>query len=167
MPILNRSKRFVPRAKNQYAFIPTVAAFTDGVPAPTAAEVTAGTLLTGEIFSVDGFTTSTSFTESSDIGTQFKGKLPAGAEAANSTIVFNASEDGDDIRGVLTEGQRGYILAALGGLTEGSKAEVYEVIVGSVDASKAVDESAKINVAFGIPSKPNKDYTIPTGITFS
>lgn len=167
MPILNRSQRFVPRAVNQYVFMPDVATFVDGVPAPTSAEVIAGTLLTGEIFSVDGFTTSTSFTESSDIGSQFKGKLPAGAEAADSTIVFNASQDGDDIRGVLTEGQRGFILAALGGLEEDSKGEVYEVIVGSVDTSKAVDESAKVNVAFGVPSKPNKDYTIPTGVVFA
>lgn len=167
MPKIPRSKRFVSRAVNKVVLIPQVATFTDGVPAPTAAEIGAGTDLTDEIFSIDGFSTSTTFVESSDIGTQFKGKLPAGAEAADSTLTFNASQDGVDVRDVLTEGQRAYLLVALGGLTAGHKAEVYEIVVGSVDTLKAVDETNKVVVGVGIPSKPNKAYEIPTGVTIA
>lgn len=161
MPVITKSKRFVPRGVNKIIFIPTVAGNTDGVPTPTKAEIDGGTDLTSEVFSMDGFSTSTSFVESSDVGSLFKGKLPAGAEAADSSITFNASDDGADVRTVLNELQRGYLLIGLAGTAAGKKAEVYEVVVGSIDTMKTPDETSKVVVGFGLPSKPNKNFVIP------
>lgn len=160
MVAIPRSKRFVPRAVNKYIFCPTVAA-VDPAPAPTKAEMDGGTDLTNELFAVDGFSTSTTFVESSDVGTQFKGKLPAGAEAADATMTFNASQDGLDVRTILEEGQRGYMVIGLGGAEIADKVDVYEVVIGSVDTPTAADETAKVVVSIGVPSKPNKGYAVP------
>lgn len=161
MPTMPRSKRYVPRGRNQYIFLPTVSTFTDGVPVPTKAELTAGTDITSEIFEVNGFSTKSNFTESSDASTTFKGKLFSSAEADDSTISFNASDDGLDIRTVLTEGQRGYLVIGTAGLATASKGEVYEVIVGSMTAEKTLDNAALITVSFAVPTRPNKAYTVP------
>ena len=165
MPWIPKSKRFAPRTKNEYVFMDEVAAVAaDGTPEPTAAEISGGVWLTREVFSVDGFSTNTNFAQTSDASTFFIGKVPVSAEANDASMTFNASEDGQDARQVFEEGQRGYMYLAPSH-AEGSIGEVYEVIVGAVSVVRDLNDVQKVVVGFGVPSKPNQKFTIPTGIT--
>lgn len=165
MPLIDKAKRYTPRVKNQYVFMPTVAGVNAlGKPEPTAAEISGGTWLTREVNAIDGFSTQTNWAETSDAATMFKGKMPASAEAADSSITFNGSEDGNDAGALFEQGQRGYLLLATAGVTEGAPAEVYEVIVGSVTRLKDLDQANLVRVDFGIPSDPNLQFSVPATV---
>lgn len=165
MPAIPKSKRFAPRARNEYLFLTSVAAVNaDGLPAPDVTELGASTRLTREIQEVQGFSTKTNFAQTGDAGNMYIGKIPVSAESDDSTITFYASEDGVDVRTILSQGQSGYMVIAPN-WAEGALAEVYPVTVGSVSLPRDLNAPQYITVSFATPDPPNSEYEIPTGVT--
>ncbi len=152
MPTLPSSQRYAFPANGKIYFLPTIAS---AALVPTTSEVTAGTDLTGEVDDMSGWSTKTNFAETKDASTLFRGQVPISANADDSSLTFNASKNGTDIRATLTEAQSGYIvISPTGAAAVGKKVDVFPIIVGSVTPLHSLSEAEKVRVDFAIPAKP-------------
>lgn len=128
---------------------------------PSRAEITAGTDLTPEVDDIAGWSYSTTFIETKDAASRTRPKLAGPVSLDDSSITFNGSQDGDDVRTVLTRGDQGYIMWCDGGDVPTQPAEVFPVEVGSVVAVRSLDNAAfKVRVDFGVTNVP-QEVTIP------
>jgi hypothetical protein len=128
---------------------------------PTQVEIDAGTDLTGELTDWAGWSYSTTFIETRDASTPVSPKLAGRISVDDSSITFNGSEDGNDVRNTFTRGQNGYIVIADAGMGTGKKAEVFPVEVGSVNKARSLDSDPfKVRVDFGVTNVP-QDVTLP------
>jgi hypothetical protein len=128
---------------------------------PTRAEITAGTALTPELDDWAGWSYSTTFIETKDAANRIRPKLAGPVSLDDSSITFNGSLDGVDVRTVLTRGDTGFIMICDGGDVAGQPAEVFPVEVGSVVAVRSLDSAPfKVRVDFGVTNVP-QEVTIP------
>ena len=156
---ITASKRFFQPEVSVYLWVPTIAAPT-GI--PTRAELTAGTELSAEVADIAGFTGTQNFFDSPDFNHRFVSKLPGRVTAADSSLTFYGSEDGQDIRSVLTRGDRGFLVIMDGGDVAGYLMDIFDVQVGSLSPQRSVDEKAfEIVVSFGIMHPPVESVAIP------
>jgi hypothetical protein len=128
---------------------------------PTQLEIDAGTDLTGELDDWAGWSYSTTFIETKDAANRVRPKLAGPVSLDDSSMTFNGSEDGNDVRNTFTRGQNGYVLIADAGLGTGKKAEVFPAEVGSVVKVRSLDSAPfKVRVDFGVTNVP-QDVTLP------
>jgi hypothetical protein len=79
-----------------------------------------------------------------------------------SSITFNGSKNGTDVRGVFTRQQTGFLLIADAGLGTGKKGDVFPVEVGAVAKLRNLDNANfKLRVDFGITGLPAEDIALP------
>lgn len=157
MPTLPVSTRFFQPGIVKVYWLPDVA----DPAAPTRAEITAGTDLTSELDDISGWSYSTTFIETKDAASRIRPKLAGAVSLDDSSMTFNGSQDGEDIRTVLTRGTTGYVLWCDGGDVEGQPGELFPAEVGSVVAVRSLDSDAfKVRVDFGITNVPT-DVTLP------
>lgn len=161
MATIPSSTRFFQPQIVKILWIPTIA---DAGLAPTRAEMTAGTDLTPEVDDIGGWSYSTTFIETKDAASRVRPKLAGPVSLDDSSITFNGSQDGDDVRSVLTRGDTGYIMWCDGGDVESQLAEVFPVEVGSVVPVRSLtDANFKVRVDFGVTNVP-QTVTIPAAV---
>ena len=132
--------------------------------AVTRAEITAGTDLTPELDDWSGWSYSTTFIETKSANSRIRPKLAGAVSLDDSSMTFNGSQDGTDIRTVLTRGDTGYILICDGGDVATQPAELFPVEVGSVVPVRSLDSDAfKVRIDFGVTNIPTT-VTIPAAV---
>lgn len=163
MPI---GSRFIRPGIEKVYFVPTLTA--QG--APTVAQITAGTSLTGVIRTVTGWTTTAEDIEVADLSSRFKPTVP-GMQAVNKSSLqlyrSLVSTDAEEAaRAVLAEQAKGYIvffINADGSPTPvpGGKADVWPVAVrANNDEKSAGNNGATWMVEFSVPALPSKSVAI-------
>lgn len=158
MPTIPLSTRFVQPGVVKVYWLPAVA----NTAALTRAEITAGTDLTPELDDITGWSGSTSFIETKDASSLLRPKLPSSVSLEDSSMTFNGSSDGDDIRGVLTRGDTGFVLFCDSGDATGLPAELFPATVGWVAKVRSLSGDAPfmVRVDFGVTGLP-VDVTLP------
>lgn len=133
-------------------------------PDPTRAEITAGTDLTPELDDWAGWSYSTTFIETKDANSRIRPKLAGPVSLDDSSMTFNGSQDGQDVRQVLTRDDTGFVLICDGGDTEGYVGELFPASVGSVVPVRSLDaDSFKVRVDFGVTNIP-RTVTLPAAV---
>lgn len=156
MPTIPVSTRFFQPGIVAVYWLPAVAGAS-----PTRPEITAGTDLTPELDDWAGWSYSTTFIETKDAANRIRPKLAGAVSLDDSSMTFNGSQDGTDVRTVLTRGDTGYILICDGGDVATQPAELFPVEVGSVVAVRSLDADAfKVRVDFGVTNVPS-DVVLP------
>lgn len=130
----------------------------------TRAEITAGTDLTPELDDISGWSYSTTFVETKDANSRTRPKLAGAVSLDDSSMTFNGSQDGQDVRTVLTRGTTGYVLWCDGGDATGLPGELFPAEVGAVVRVRSLDSDAfKVRVDFGITNVPT-DIDLPATV---
>lgn|SRR4051794_1841073 len=129
--------------------------------APTRAEINAGTDLSGEIASIEGWQVTSDFIDTPDLGTRFTSKVAGRISADDSSLSMYASVNSIDVRSLLPRDTNGYILIFDEGDVAGRKADVFPVTVASAPKQRGMEDPAQISVQFSITSTPAENVTIP------
>jgi len=158
MATLAASTRFNPLGVRKVYLLSTIAS---SVLAPTRAEITAGTDITGECAAYSGWTLQASSVATPAQGSRFTTSVPGALTVQDSSITFWASKDGTDIRDSLVVDDDRYIVFADGGDVEGYTGETFKVRVMSVGSVRSVDDSAfQVTIQFAVTAEP-KLFAIP------
>jgi len=165
---LPQSDRFFAPGITKALFLPVVANSTKSSAdpnycVPTGPEVAAGIDLSDEIADWSGFSLSSNFIDTPDLGSLFTGTVPGRISSEASSITFYADRDGQDVREILPRTTQGFILIADGGLATGKKADVFPIEVGSVGKPRSVSDTAsQLTINVSIRRQPAQDVTLPT-----
>lgn len=160
---LNPSVRFTGLDDLTVVWVPTIA----DINAPTAAELIAGTDLTGEVppDGISGFSTTGATVDAPSFGSGFTAQLSNGYSAGSSSIKVYMSQDGatTDIRTLLKRGDKGFVVLGdtNGGLVPGDLMDVYPAEVLSCEKSRAGGDAMTVTVSFSIYSAPAENVTVP------
>ncbi|NUR28506.1 MAG: hypothetical protein HOV76_32390 [Hamadaea sp.] len=156
MPTLPLSTRFFQPGIVKVYWLPAVAATS-----PTRAEITAGTNLTPELDDWSGWSYSTTFIETKDASSRVSPKLAGRVSLDDSSMTFNGSQNGLDIRTVLTINTSGFVLICDGGDVPTQPAELFPSTVGAVVPVRSLDSDAfKVRIDFGVTNLP-RTVTLP------
>lgn len=157
MPTIPVSTRFFQPGIVRVYWLPAVA----NQAAVTRAEITAGTDLTPELDDWTGWSYSTTFIETKDASTRVSPKIAGRLSLEDSSMTFNGSKDGLDVRQVLTLDDSGFVLICDGGDVAGYPAELFPGTVGAVVPVRSLDSSAyMVRVDFGVTNVPTT-VTLP------
>jgi hypothetical protein len=159
MPAANitASTRYVRFGLTRVVFAPAVA----NILSPTRGEINAGTDLSNEVESVNGFQVASNFVDTPDLGTVYTGKLSGRTTSDDSSITMYASSNSIDVRALLPRGTSGFIIWFDEGDTAGRKADVYPITVGSIPKDRDVEAAARIIVNVAITRTPTENFTVP------
>ena len=156
MPTIPVANRFFQPGIVKVYWLPAVAGTN-----PTRPEIAAGTDLTPELTDWAGWSYSTTFIETRDASSRVSPKITGRVSLDDSSITFNGSLDGEDVRTVLTLDDTGYILICDGGDETGYPGELFPSTVGSVVPVRSLDsDSFKVRIDFGVTNLP-RTVTLP------
>lgn len=148
--------RFMRKGITKVYFCPTIATPT----APTTAEITAGTALTGQVAELNGFTFSNAPIDVPDLSSAFVKKIPGEDTVEDSSIVFYEDKTTNPISTALAKGTVGFVVIFYAG-TAGSnpaaadKCEVWGCIIASNSRRyTAGNEAAQYEVVFTLTDPP-------------
>jgi hypothetical protein len=157
---LTPTVRYMVAGVRSFSWVPTIAVKT----APTLAELSAGTDLTGQVASMAGFDVSTNMLSAPDAGSRFEAQVPGRIQSSASTINFYASKTagGVDVRSLLTQDLLGFVVIYDEGIVTSGKCRVFPVQIASVTPVPDLEAVAQIVVTFAITSQPAVGVTIPS-----
>lgn len=159
VPTLPVSDRFFTPEINVIKWLPTVEAPTAG---PSRPEIDGGVALQDEIAAISGWSKTPQYIETPDAGHRLIGRIPGRVTLSDSSLTFYASRDGQDIRQVLAEGDKGFVWFADGGDVAGHLADLFEVEVASIGKARSVDANAfQLTISFALKRSPVTDIEIP------
>ena len=138
-------------------FCPTIA----NIASPTRAELNAGTDLSGEVESINGFQVTSNFIDTPDLATSFVGKIIGRTSSDDSSVTMYASSNSVDVRSLLPRGTTGFIVWLDEGDVAGRKGDVYPITVGSIPKDRDMEAAARIIVNVAITRTPAENFTIP------
>jgi hypothetical protein len=154
---ITASTRYFRPGTTKVNFLTTVA----NQASPTRAEINAGTDLSPEVASVEGWQITSEFIDTPDLASRFTSKIAGRITADDSSINFYASSNSVDVRSLLPRDTTGYILWLDEGDVSGRKMDVYKVTVASAPKLRAMEDPAQIQVQFTITAQPSENVTIP------
>ncbi|MFE7236087.1 hypothetical protein ACFVAF_36845 [Streptomyces sp. NPDC057596] len=155
---INESVRYYRRGITRVLWVPTIATKKT----PTRAELDAGTALEGETGAMAGWQTTSGTVPTPALGSRFTPVVGGEITAADSSLTFWASKDGDDVRSLLVREASGFIVWMDEGDTASGTMDVYPVTVTSQAKVRELDQAAQIMCQFAITSEPAENVTIPT-----
>lgn len=138
-------------------FCPTIV----NILGPTRAELNAGTDLSGEVESINGFQVVSNFIDTPDLAGPFVGVIIGRTSAEQSSITCYASINSVDVRGLLPRGTTGNIVWLDEGDVAGRKMDVYPITVGSIPKDRDLEAAARIIVNVAITRTPAENVTVP------
>ena len=161
-PPLAATVRYVAPSLRKYYWVPTIA----NTAAPTAAELNAGTDLSGQVFDAVGWTVSSNLVAVPDFSSRFSSKVSGEIVVADpSSLILYMSSTSADVRTLLTRDLVGYVVIFLEGIVAGRKMDVYTVTVSSASKHQdGVGTAAMIEIQFAITAVPVLDVTVPAGL---
>ena len=152
------------RGVGKWIWFPTVASW----PAPTTAEMSAGTDYTLQIASLDGFAPDSSTVDFGNAGSVIIPTIPGTTSLGSGTIGFNLSKDPavSDARSVFTDtlsgsAAAGYWADCPNGLVTSGKMKLYAATVQSAATSTGLDDVLTLQVVFAL-SAVSGFIAIPT-----
>lgn len=154
---INASVRYYRRGVTRVLWVPTIA----NKSAPSRAELNAGTALEGETGAMAGWQTTSGTVPTPALGSRFTPVVGGEITAADSSLTFWASKDGDDVRSLLTREETGFIVWMDEGDVEAQTMDVYPVTVTSQAKVRELDQAAQIMAQFAITSEPAENVAIP------
>ncbi|MBD0837369.1 hypothetical protein [Streptomyces sp. TRM68416] len=154
---INASTRYYRRGITKVLWLPAVA----NKSAPTRSEINAGTALEGETGAMAGWQTTSGTVPTPALGSRFTPVVGGEITAADSSLTFWASKDGDDVRTLLVREATGFIVWMDEGDVAGQTMDVYPVTVTSQAKVRELDQAAQIMAQFAITSEPAENVTIP------
>lgn len=156
---ITKSVRYINPDVSKVYFVATMANYES----PTRSELDAGTDLTREIASTEGWNTESENVETPDLDSRFTSVIPGRISAEDSSLTFYADRTGSDARALLPRDTSGYIVWMDGGDVPGSPMDIYPVRVSSVGKERSVegDDAATVVINFAITSEPAEDVEIP------
>ncbi|MGQ4513698.1 phage tail tube protein [Streptomyces sp. DW26H14] len=155
-PIQQATRYFAPGI-SKVLWVPTIA----NPSAPTRAELDAGTDLSGEVNAIDGWTVTADTADTPDLNSTFVGKLPTTTSADDSSITFYASQDGQDVRTLLSRNERGNVVWMDEGDDPSQVMDVFPVMVSSNAKQRSMSDPALIQVTFVVTRQPAENVSIP------
>lgn len=157
---ITESTRYYQRGVTKVSWVPTIADKSS----PTRIELDAGTELSVEVGEVDGWQVTSEVTETPALGSRFTAKVDGPITADDSSLTLYASQDGEDVRTLLTRGTNGYIVWMDGGDVATQPMDVFPVRVLSQAKIRSLDDAAKIMVQFAVTSEPAENVAIPATV---
>jgi hypothetical protein len=154
---LTGSTRYYPPGTREVWFVPTMADYT----APSKAECTAGTDLTGEIAAMAGWSVASNTVDVPDLKTRFTSQIGGSITAGSPTITFYQSSDSVDVRSILPRDTTGFIVIVWDGNVADNTMDVFPVTVISAPKQPDMTNAAQIEIDFAVSSEPAEDVTIP------
>jgi hypothetical protein len=156
---LPTSSRFIALETTKVYYLPTLASTAR---VPTRSEINAGTDLTGEIVDWSGWTSRTNYVTTPSLATRFQAKLADTEEAEDSSLSFAGDLGGDDVRGVLERGDRGFIVFADGGDVTAYLADVFPVEVSAISSDRVMSgREFRVRIDFSMIEIPAFGITLP------
>lgn len=158
-PAISTVDRYWVHGTIKWYFVPSMSNYQ----APTRGELDAGTDLTGEVHSSEGWTTTGEDISTPDGDSTFTGTIPGPITAEESSLTVYADPSGSDVRDLLPRGTSGYMVRLGGGDTSGRKMDVFPVRVKTVGKLMQIgeNEAARCQIMFSITREPAEDVTIP------
>ncbi|MFB6943188.1 hypothetical protein ACFWGL_17160 [Streptomyces sp. NPDC060286] len=154
---ITASARYYRRGTTKVLWVPVIA----NKSAPTRAELDAGTALEGETGAMSGWQTTSETVATPALGSRFTPVVGGAITAADSSLTFWASKDGDDVRSLLVREATGFIIWMDEGDVPGQTMDVYPVTITSQAKVRELDSAAQIMVQVAITSEPAENVTIP------
>ncbi len=150
--------KFFRRGVSLIRFLPAVA----NPAAPTAPEISAGTVLTAAVGGIAGFQLSNSPIPVPDLATVFTPQINGEDTVADSTLTLNDDDTTTTIRVALAKGTSGFILLQPYGATTAKRCEVWPVKVTGYNDEWVLDNTnAKSVVGFAITAVPTQNAVNP------
>jgi hypothetical protein len=154
---INASVRYYRRGTTKVLWVPAIA----NKAAPSRAELNAGTALEGETGAMGGWQTTSATVPTPALGSRFTPVVGGEITAADSSLTFWASKDGDDVRTLLNREDAGFVVWMDEGDVEAQTMDVFPVTVTSQAKVRELDSAAQIMAQFAITSEPAENVTIP------
>ncbi|MFB7597260.1 hypothetical protein [Streptomyces sp. NPDC056160] len=154
---IQESVRYYRRGTTRVLWVPVIA----NKNSPTRTELDAGTALEGETGAMAGWQTTSATVATAALGSRFTPNVPGEITAAESSLTFWASKDGDDVRKLLIREARGFIVWMDEGDVPTQTMDVYPVQVTSQAKVRELDAAAQIMAQFAITSEPAENVAIP------
>ncbi|REE62122.1 hypothetical protein BX257_4735 [Streptomyces sp. 3212.3] len=154
---INSSVRYYRRGTTKVLWVPTIASKQS----PSRAELSAGTALEAEAGAMAGWQTTSGTVPTPALGSRFTPVVGGEITAADSSLTFWASKDGNDVRTLLQREDVGYIVWMDEGDVPGQTMDVYPVSVTSQAKIRELDQAAQIMAQFAITSEPAENVEIP------
>lgn len=154
------SVRYFRRGVTKVLWVPTIA----DKAAPTRVELDAGTALEQETGEVDGWSVTSEVVETPTLGSLFTAKINGPISADDSSLTMYASQDGEDVRTLLTRGTNGFVVWMDEGDTATGLMDVFPVRVLSQAKQRTLDDAAMVTVQFAITSEPAENVAIPATV---
>lgn len=154
---INIGERFSALDGLRLVFAPVVAASTL---IPTRAEINAGTDLTTEVESWEGWTTEAATIETPSLA-RFVGNIPGRITIQPGMLQMYVDRGEDDIRDVLPVGTTGFLLFMDVGDVPTKKMDVWPVRVNMLATVRSMEAATLFRVAFTHNQLPAEQVTIP------
>ena len=132
---------------------------------PTAAQISAGTDLTGDIRDINDFSIQRSTVQlptTDAYGSQLTAWGPKQVSATPTLVLYDEGTGNSSIRSTLADGSKGWLVFCLdGAATLGERAEVWPLIsMGTQDRLTGSAEAATMTYAFQVWDSPEEEATI-------
>ena len=155
---LTSSTRYFRPGTTKVYWVVSITTYT----APTRSELNAGTDLSGEIAELSGWSVTSDFIDTPDLGNRFVSKLAGRINAEDSSINFYASSTGTDVRGTLVRDSSGYIVIMdAGDVATTGKMDIWPVTVAAVSKLRGLEDPAMLQASFAATRVPAEDKVIP------
>ncbi|MFE7347524.1 hypothetical protein [Streptomyces fimicarius] len=154
---IQASTRYYRRGVTRVLWVPTIAVKNT----PTRTELNAGTALEAETGAMAGWQTTSETVPTPALGSRFTPVVGGAITAAESSLTFWASKDGDDVRTLLVREASGFIVWMDEGDVPTQTMDIYPVTVTSQAKVRELDAAAQIMCQFAITSEPAENISIP------
>lgn len=146
----------------QFVWVETMANYKT----PTRSELDAGTDITGEVASVEGFTVSTESVDRPNFKSRFTAKVAGKISVDDCTVTAWADEDGADLRTVFSRDDAGFFVIYPEGddgasATPAHKLDVWPVTIGSVSKPTSDSDPAQIVISMVPTAEPAENVAVP------
>lgn len=129
--------------------------------APTRAEINAGTDLSRDVNSIEGWAPTANFLDAPDLVSSFVSKVAGTLEVGDSSLTMYQSSNSTDVRTLLPRGTTGFILWFDEGDISGRKADTYPITVASLSKVRDIGAVATLTISFSVTSAPAENWTVP------
>jgi hypothetical protein len=154
---LNEGEQFSALDGLHIVFVPVIA---DGSGIPTRLEINAGTDLTTEVESWEGFEVTPEEIETPSLA-RFTGTIPGRVKIESGTLRLYADRGADDVRDVLPDGTTGAIVFMDVGDVATKLMDIWPVRVNKLSKVRSTEAATMLSVKFSHPRLPKEDAAIP------
>ena len=129
--------------------------------APTRAEINAGTDISAQVETVNGWSLQGAMVDVPDMGSRFTSQVPGRLTSPTNDVTAYLSQNSIDIRGLLPRDANGYMVCLWEGDVVGNQMDVFPARVVTQAVDTTVDDPGKVTISFAITRLPAINLSIP------